>query len=169
MPVYERTAGLFRVVVWANGKQHERTVRGGSPLALDEEERMRDELGAKPKRDQSFPVEKFDAGEVVWIGGAKTFVYFIQEEGDGPIKIGVGTNAGLRLRELQIGTPRQLHLRCVVPGGRLLERTIHRAFERSRIQGEWFRPTQDLLALVDELSSVSRRTGRKPMAAQRSA
>lgn len=157
MPIYQRQPGVYRVVVWANGKAHERIVRGALALADQAELELRRAVGA-PERDPGVDVEPGDASEVVWVGGhGGSFVYFVQAGRDGPIKIGFSKRSGLRLRDMQSGSPVRLHLLCVVPGGRLLERTLHRAFDRQRLDGEWFRPSQELLALVAELSAVSRR------------
>jgi hypothetical protein len=66
------------------------------------------------------------------------FVYFIQEQNDGPIKIGYSARPEKRLSDLQTGNPDQLHLRHVIPGDRQVERQLHRRFEPARIRLEWF-------------------------------
>lgn len=79
-----------------------------------------------------------------------TAIYFIQDGEDGPIKIGSGRNPWLRLEHLQIGNPRELHIRAVVRTHRGYERELHQRFAAHRIRGEWFEPVPDLLALIEE-------------------
>ncbi len=83
----------------------------------------------------------------------RSFVYFMQEDvAGGAIKIGRAANPVKRLLTLQTGTPRPLRLLCVIPGGARLEVTMHAAFAASRMNGEWFEPTPDMLALIAEIS-----------------
>lgn len=70
--------------------------------------------------------------------GHPSFIYFIQESGDGPVKIGFSRRPERRPHELQTGNPRELVLRHVVPGDRAMESQLHRRFEPARIRGEWF-------------------------------
>lgn len=67
-----------------------------------------------------------------------TFVYFIQEGGDGPVKIGFSKRPERRPQKLQTGNPRELLLRHVLPGDRAIEDQLHRRFAPARIRGEWF-------------------------------
>lgn len=77
-------------------------------------------------------------------------VYFVQEGDDGPIKIGVANDPFARLRECQVGNPRELNLLGVYVGGYPEERMLHRRFAAGRIRGEWFRPdTPGLQAVID--------------------
>jgi hypothetical protein len=77
-------------------------------------------------------------------------VYFIQEGGQGFIKIGFSMGLNYRLDDLGWATPHELKLLCAVPGSRSLERELHKRFAPALVKGEWFRPTSELLALVDE-------------------
>lgn len=87
-------------------------------------------------------------------------VYFIQEEGSGPIKIGMSTCRALETRiiSLQIGNPRPLALKGVVPlqGRRNVgvkeEARLHEHFASCRIRGEWFRPCPSLESLLVEFA-----------------
>lgn len=69
---------------------------------------------------------------------APSFVYFIQDGRDGPVKIGYSSDPERRLAQLQTGNPRALELRHVIPGDRVLESDFHRRFEPARIRNEWF-------------------------------
>jgi hypothetical protein len=72
------------------------------------------------------------------------------------IKIGVcarGT-AKTRLSVLQVGSLLQLKLLAIYGGN--CERKFHRMFAKDWIRGEFFRPTRDLLLLIDKLRSISK-------------
>lgn len=93
--------------------------------------------------------------EARWFRGRfDSFVYFVQEGDGGPIKIGRASNAGVRLARMQTSTPRKLRLLVAVPGAGMLEASLHQAFRRHRLEGEWFEPVPRLLALVREFVAV---------------
>ena len=81
----------------------------------------------------------------------KSFVYFIQSERGGLIKIGFAQSPKARLRDLQIGCPVRLRILATVPGGCAEENALHFRFERARAHGEWFKPVQELLDHIREL------------------
>lgn len=74
-------------------------------------------------------------------------VYFIASEASGNIKIGSSTQPKSRLDALQTAADSPLRLLGTTPGGRRLERSLHRQFSHLRIRAnsEWFRPGDDLL------------------------
>ncbi len=89
-----------------------------------------------------------------------SFVYFVQEmPPSGPIKIGRTRNIVSRLCGLRTGVPRELALLAVIPGGAALESAMHRAFAESQIKLEWYEPSTDLLALIEELRREWSRPG----------
>jgi hypothetical protein len=74
------------------------------------------------------------------------YVYFIESESLGMVKIGLADNPRRRLRELQVGSPDKLNLRGVLllddaPG---YEASMHLRFAEERSHGEWFRKTDRL-------------------------
>lgn len=75
-------------------------------------------------------------------------VYFVRAGADGPIKIGFSWNPWARVADLQVGCPEQLRIIVTVKGDRVDERAVHRRFESSRLQGEWFKATPELLAFI---------------------
>lgn len=81
-------------------------------------------------------------------GERTTFVYFIQAGHDGPIKIGIADDPEQRVRELQTGNPFRLEIRRVVPGGVGGEQALHALFAHVQLEGEWFAPVPELLALL---------------------
>lgn len=86
-------------------------------------------------------------------------VYFIQGIDGGPIKIGESGDVMARLRDLQACSPVVLHAIGVidiaaryVESRRKTEQAWHSAFSRSRLHGEWFRPTPSLLDQIQKLA-----------------
>jgi hypothetical protein len=89
-----------------------------------------------------------------WRQSGTGFVYFVQLEDNGPVKIGRGRDPERRLRALQTGSPHKLNLRHVVPGDHNLETALHHRFAPARISGEWFGAEylQIILAFCAELA-----------------
>jgi len=86
---------------------------------------------------------------------AEPLVYFVQQENapTAPIKIGVTTRDGLhaRLSSLQTGNPNKLKILATMRGDVRDEARLHESFKHARVSGEWFRPTEGLLALIGGL------------------
>jgi len=80
-----------------------------------------------------------------------TRVYFVQAETSKAIKIGVSWNPKRRLAELQNGHHEALSLIGELDGDSKLERELHRRFASSRMSGEWFACTDELLETIKEL------------------
>lgn len=72
-------------------------------------------------------------------------IYFVQRGDDGPVKIGFTNDIRKRLRGLQTGHDARLFLRRAFDGSEMDERKLHARFAGSRLQGEWFAPTTDIL------------------------
>lgn len=79
-------------------------------------------------------------------------VYFIRATESRAIKIGVSWNPSRRLASLQAGHHERLELLAEVPGDVHAERALHREFAGSRMSGEWFSETQQLLDRIHELT-----------------
>jgi transcriptional regulator with XRE-family HTH domain len=78
-------------------------------------------------------------------------IYFVQYGYDGPIKIGYAKNIRNRLAFLQVASPFDLILIGQIEGDRSYERKLHRKFKKSRLTGEWFTPTDDLIEFLGSL------------------
>lgn len=78
------------------------------------------------------------------------FVYFIQAEHGGPVKIGYSESIGKRLEQLQTSSPYRLRVIGRMRGGRTREKELHERFEHSRLNGEWFDLTDELQQLIDD-------------------
>jgi hypothetical protein len=89
--------------------------------------------------------EKKPSGEV--------FVYFIQAGENGPIKIGIAADHEDRMRSLQVGHYEELRLlKTILTTGKKeaekLEAQFHARFHSYHLRGEWFSPSEDLLAFA---------------------
>lgn len=73
-------------------------------------------------------------------------VYFISD-GEA-IKIGKAINPPKRLKNLQIGNPRELKMLGYFRTSHYSEGNIHRHFEAFWIRGEWFRDNPELRAFI---------------------
>ena len=72
-------------------------------------------------------------------------IYFIQQGATGPIKIGYTKKTiQYRMSTLQTGCPEKLQLLATAEGGRLEETAIHGLFAKHRMEGEWFKPAQEI-------------------------
>lgn len=84
-------------------------------------------------------------------------VYFVQQQGtpDGLIKIGYSDNVDKRATAIQTNAAAPVKVIATIDGGKETERLIHSKLEASRFYGEWFKPTDDVLALISDIKSVS--------------
>lgn len=99
------------------------------------------------------PLDKAKTHEVVWhevsgifdaarrIDGA-TFVYFIGEGEDGPLKVGFAKDPIARVRTMQTGNPRRLKVERILVGDMALEKLLHELWAPFALENrrEWFRP-----------------------------
>jgi len=77
------------------------------------------------------------------------YVYFIQQDKSGPIKIGFSANPVYRLRELQSGNPFELKIVGVIGNATAsLETEMHNKFWHIRMCGEWFEPRDELIDFI---------------------
>ncbi len=73
---------------------------------------------------------------------AERWVYFARRLNDGAIKIGFTNDVTRRMDEVDTS------VLAKIPGNKTLELALHEAFADARIEGEWFRSTEELEALV---------------------
>jgi hypothetical protein len=79
------------------------------------------------------------------------YVYFFQAEIGGPIKIGRSFDPDVRLRDLQLMSPFRLRQLALIPGSIDKEAELHRRFSHSRLHGEWFAESDELIELIREI------------------
>lgn len=80
------------------------------------------------------------------------WVYFIRS-GDrfGPVKIGITRNPARRLAALQTANSEELQLLAVCPNwDGCFEQSLHETLSASRLQGEWFRRSADLVQAIEK-------------------
>lgn len=77
-------------------------------------------------------------------------VYFVQARTLGFIKIGVTVDIDDRINGIQVGCPDHVELIGGIADRRAyhLERALHARFDADRHRGEWFRPSEELLAFI---------------------
>lgn len=94
-------------------------------------------------------------------------VYFVQQQDtpDGLIKIGYSDNVPKRTTAIQTNAAAPVKVIATIDGGKETERLIHSKLEASRHFGEWFKPTGEVLALIDDIKNVSAPT--KPISADK--
>ena len=78
------------------------------------------------------------------------FVYYIQEEMDGNIKIGWSEDPIKRLQQHQTSNSSELRMLVYVKGSPDYEKEIHRKFQTSKTTGEWFKPDKRLLVHIEK-------------------
>ncbi len=81
------------------------------------------------------------------------FVYFIQGETGGPIKIGYSDDVLKRLKGLQTGHPDNLRILFTFPGNPEDEKAMHETLNAHRLRGEWFKPSTEVFSAIEELKS----------------
>jgi len=79
------------------------------------------------------------------------YIYFIQMDRIGPIKIGITKDLAQRLYQLGSANPYPLRLLAFLPGNEDTEREIHDNFAVLRLEGEWFLPHPLLLKTIDKI------------------
>ena len=78
------------------------------------------------------------------------WVYFIQAQPSGLVKVGFSVNPERRLRQLQTGSPEKLTmLHCWRVASAVQEKATHEAFKGFRVAGEWFKPDAALLGFIE--------------------
>lgn len=87
------------------------------------------------------------------------FIYFVQADWGGPIKIGYGT--AHRLANLRSASPDDLVVRRRIDcsdreNAQRLEADLHKNFATHRIRGEWFRPSVGLCKMANAKPNADR-------------
>lgn len=79
-----------------------------------------------------------------------SYIYFIQVEGSGPIKIGITRhNPRQRMVKIQCDCPWPVQLLGAINGGFEEEAAIHCELKQFNIQGEWFHPTDEVISAIE--------------------
>ena len=78
-------------------------------------------------------------------------VYFVGHD-SGPIKIGFSSKARIRLVALRISSPFDLKILASFEGTRADEKRMHSRFAGSRVRGEWFNRTDQLMNEIRDIN-----------------
>ena len=81
------------------------------------------------------------------------WIYFIEFQPGGPVKIGYASNMDKRLAGLQVSCPYELNVLHAAPGGRECEKAIHLYLDKFAARGEWFWPVFELSKTIRRLKS----------------
>ena len=79
------------------------------------------------------------------------FVYFIQGQCGGPIKIGYSCDVKARLKSIQTGHPDVLTVLGIFAGSPKDEHDLHEEFNSYRVRGEWFQPAEPILEKIKSI------------------
>lgn len=86
--------------------------------------------------------------------GVEGYIYFIQVDGSGPIKIGYSkSRPNTRIKELSTGMSGEPHTLAIIKGSLKDEANLHARFNHLRIKGEWF---ENCFELNDYISKVGK-------------
>lgn len=113
--------------------------------------RVRDDIRRKVAEGRWRPLVRTQR-KAAAVDDGLTWIYFVQAGADGPIKIGSAQDVEGRIRNLQVSSHVELRLLGVVRATPLHEGELHDRFSESRLRGEWFEPTAELLAHIAEVS-----------------
>lgn len=95
-------------------------------------------------------------------------VYVLRCSETGRYKIGYSSDVSDRIATLQTGSAPDLELALVVPGDREREHGLHALFAHRRDRGEWFRLTEDDLAIIAVMAPKDSRSTPDPLSPLRS-
>lgn len=77
------------------------------------------------------------------------FVYFLRRfDGTGPVKIGCSAYPGQRARQISSDLKEKVVVICHAQGGFVEEQRLHRQLATHRLDGEWFHPAPEVLAIA---------------------
>lgn len=141
-----------RSFIWAGVDYFRACARGNPRSMLNTWDRVNAKLTAieerapKPVRLEWTPPRSLGDPDL-----RPKLVYFIGAE-SGPIKIGMAIDPASRLAGLQTSHHEKLSILATREGGQERERAYHARFAASRLNGEWFDRTPELLAEIARVS-----------------
>ena len=79
------------------------------------------------------------------------FVYLMQSELTGLLKIGISKDPIQRRRNLETAQGGKIELLKIIAGGKNIEKKLHEKFSTYRKDGEWFENTAEIIDYFDEV------------------
>jgi hypothetical protein len=114
------------------------------------EQRMAELAAAKKPAYNAPPIDRRKPKPPI-TGTKKGHIYFIGLENSDLVKIGFATNLANRLETLQTGNPEKMHFEESFLSYREAEKLLHRRFKADHVRGEWFRLSNDIEELIEDL------------------
>ena len=106
-------------------------------------------LGDPPLTEEQILQARFHHLADISPHGVGPCVYFLQAQQGGPVKIGCTHDLARGLHTLSTGSPSPLRVLAIVAGGTTdTEAELHASFTGARLQGEWFRPTEEVVEYI---------------------
>lgn len=90
-------------------------------------------------------------------GKTKGWIYVVQMNGDGPVKIGYSNDEGSarsRVSQLQTGNPYPLEMIWLSNGNQGIEAKVHRILSAHRMSGEWFHPSMEVMGFLERVKEI---------------
>lgn len=87
------------------------------------------------------------------------FICFIQGENGGAIRIAYSIHPVKTLNSLQNGYPDRLKLLVVIPEVYYKSRGLEKQFEKYNTKGNWYKPTKEILDVIEKLKVKYRQAG----------
>lgn len=93
----------------------------------------------------------------LWSAKGCSYIYFIQSGENGPVKIGRSANPCRRIQDLKRYQSDELRFLGVFFGPSVMESVMHHVLSKDRLEGEWFRPSEDVLAMAEVTYHIYRK------------
>lgn len=84
---------------------------------------------------------------------AYDFVYFMQGENGGSIRIGYSINPANTLKSLEKSYPDKIKILLVIPENNDKSEELRAKFEKFRLKGGWFKPDKEIFDEIEKLKS----------------
>jgi hypothetical protein len=88
-----------------------------------------------------------------------TYLYFIQMDNTGPIKIGTARDPWKRFQGLKTGSPYKVKMLYFTPATLEDERENQYRYRKFRLEGEWFLPHPKILNGIEGLKKQDKKHG----------
>lgn len=121
----------------------------GMCKAMFEDIELMLELEQKLERKERIELDEETKRRMFRAVRAATNIYFVSAPNQGLIKIGKATDVNARLSSLRSGSPAELNLLAQVRFFPELEKFLHKQLKEHKSHGEWFKATDEVLAVVE--------------------
>lgn len=114
------------------------------------------EISNDPSLIRMAPMEPTKRPAPPIVGTKRGYIYFATAGNDGLVKIGFTTNLGSRMRSLSTANAGRMGAEEAFLSYFEAERMVHERFKKDRVRGEWFRLTDEIEELWDDISDYQR-------------